>query len=94
MYTDDRHASVAIAPIVGEGGRKIVSQDRKVAQHLHQISLAMAAETYARRKINPIAKPGSSKRRKSQPVAKLCPDCMGQRSYDCDTCEGAGQVPG
>lgn len=94
MRTSDRRSVVDVAPMVGPGGRSIVSDDRKVAHHLHRISLALAAETYARRRIAPIEKPAPTKRRKSEPPARLCPGCLGQRSYDCDVCEGAGQVPG
>lgn len=72
----------------------VESGDRKVRYFQKEVLRRVQAEAARerRRTIAPNFKPGSTKQRKPVPVT--CPDCGGYRSFDCDTCEGAGVVPG
>lgn len=89
LRTTDRTSWVTIAPLTGEGGREIGTGDPHIAHHLHEISLAMAAESDSARTPDPKA---PKRRRRKPPAPVICPTCLGNRSYDCETCEGAGQV--
>lgn len=63
-----------------------------VGELIASIGTGMIATTAAQQRADPWkAKPRGARRQKPVPVT--CPDCGGYRSFDCDTCEGAGLVP-
>ncbi len=93
LESTEARASFRVRPINNSGESVVASTDRRVTRYIGKVHAAIEAENYRNRAIVPVSKPGGAKRRKRQPEPVLCPDCHGVRSFDCDTCDGAGVVP-
>jgi len=89
----DRAAQFSVGAIGKQGRVKVTSADSKVRYFQRQVIELVRSEAHRHRAVSPNLK-GNPPRKRSKPIPVTCPDCGGYRSFDCDTCEGSGVVPG
>lgn len=89
---DDDAARVTVGVLGSDRTATVENTDRAVRWHQRMVLDRIKAEAHRNRTVIPNFKERGRKR--AEPVAVVCPDCHGYRSFDCDRCEGAGVVPG
>lgn len=92
IEVDDDAARVTVGAMGSDDAATVESAHRAVRCHQRLVLDRIKAEAHRHRPVTPNFKERGRKR--TEPVAVVCPECHGYRSFDCDRCEGAGIVPG
>jgi hypothetical protein len=83
----------AVRSLAGTEPAIVDSDSIAVSRHLRQLEALIERENRRNRPIRAVPKPAKNTKRRRHVEAMVCPDCLGFRSFDCSTCEGAGRVP-